>query len=134
MLANMACSLIEEHQIRTTLAKARAVRPFVERMITFARRGDLTARRHVLKHLRRKAPVKILFDKIGPFYAERPGGYTRIVKLGQRRGDAARMAIVELVDREGLTGEKPSKKSSAKSKKSGKTSKTAKAEKTAEGS
>jgi large subunit ribosomal protein L17 len=129
MLANMACSLIEERQIRTTLAKARAVRPFVERMITFARRGDLNARRHVLKHLRRKAPVKILFEKIGPFYADRPGGYTRILKLGQRRGDAAELAIIELVDREKLTGEKPAKKSTAKSKT---TKKAAKAQKTDE--
>lgn len=113
MLANMACSLIEERQIRTTLAKARAVRPFVERMITFARRGDLAARRHVLKHLHQKDAVKTLFDQIGPFYADRHGGYTRIVKLGQRRGDAAPIAILELVDREALSGEKTKGKSKA---------------------
>ena len=106
LFANMACSLIEEKQIQTTVAKARAVRAFVERMITFARKGDLSSRRHVLKHLRQRMAVKTLFDKIGPFYANRTGGYTRIVKLGQRRGDAAPMAILELVDREAMEGEK----------------------------
>lgn len=114
LLANMTCSLIQEKQIQTTVAKARAVRPFVERMITFARKGDLSSRRHVLKHLRQKAAVKMLFNQIGPFYAERNGGYTRIVKLGQRRGDAAPLAILELVDREAMGGEKKRKATSSK--------------------
>ncbi|TKJ40401.1 50S ribosomal protein L17 [candidate division LCP-89 bacterium B3_LCP] len=115
LLANMACCLIKEKQIKTTVAKARAVRPFIERMITFARKGDLSSRRHVLKHLRYKPAVKVLFDEIGPFYAERNGGYTRILKLGQRRGDAAPLAILELVDKEALSGDKTKdKKASAK--------------------
>ena len=114
LFANMACALIQERQIRTTVAKARAVRPYVERMITFARKGDLASRRHVLKHLRRKAVVKTLFDQIGPFYADRNGGYTRIVKLGMRRGDAAPLAILELVDREAIGGGKTKAKVSKK--------------------
>ncbi|MBU1881965.1 50S ribosomal protein L17 [bacterium] len=126
MLANMACSLIEERQIRTTLPKARAVRPFVERMITFARKGDLASRRHVLKHLRNKAAVKVLFDDLGPFYSKRNGGYTRIMKLGQRRGDAAMIAIIELVDREAISGKTTKEKESTKKKAAEKTEKNAK--------
>jgi large subunit ribosomal protein L17 len=114
MMANMACALIQEKQIRTTFAKARAVRSFVERMITFARKGDLASRRHVLKHLRHKPTVKLLFDEIGPFYADRNGGYTRILKLGQRRGDAASVAVIELVDREAIGGGKTKKKTEKK--------------------
>jgi len=106
----MACALIQEKQIHTTIAKARALRPFAERMITFARKGDLASRRHVLKHLRHKESVKLLFDEIGPFYADRNGGYTRIIKLGQRRGDAAPIAIIELVDYETIGGKKDKKK------------------------
>jgi len=126
MLANMACSLIEQRQIKTTLPKARAVRPFVERMITFARKGDLASRRHVLKHLRNKTAVKVLFDDLGPFYSKRDGGYTRILKLGQRRGDAAMMAIIELVDREALSGKSGKSKDSAKKKSSAAKTKKAK--------
>lgn len=106
LYANLTCALINERQIRTTLAKAKAVRPFVERMITFAKKGDLASRRHVLSYLGQKAAVKELFDTLGPHYAERNGGYTRIVKLGFRRGDAALTAIMEFVDREALPGEK----------------------------
>ncbi len=113
LFANMACALIQDKQIRTTFAKARAVRPFVERMITFARKGDLASRRHVLKHMRNKDSVKLLFDEIGPFYIDRNGGYTRIIKLGQRRGDAAPVAILELVDYEAIGGEKGKKKEEA---------------------
>jgi large subunit ribosomal protein L17 len=101
----MACALIKERQIRTTLAKAKALRPFIERMITFAKKGDLASRRHVLSLLGQKSAVKDLFDKLGPHYAERNGGYTRVLKLGFRRGDAAPTAIIELVDRESLPGE-----------------------------
>jgi large subunit ribosomal protein L17 len=125
MLANMACALIKERQIKTTVAKARAVKPLVERMITFARRGDLAARRHVLKHLRQKTTVKLLFDEIGPFYSDRNGGYTRIVKLGQRRGDAAPIAILELVDREALSGGKTKEKKKSAEKRTPKKTKTA---------
>lgn len=114
LYANMACALIRDRQIQTTTAKARALRPFVERMITFARKGDLASRRHVLRHLRQKSAVKELFERIGPLYAERNGGYTRIVKLGQRRGDAAALAILELVDREALGGEKIKEKKTGK--------------------
>ena len=114
MMANMACALIQEKQIRTTVAKARAVRSFVERMITFARKGDLSSRRHVLRHLRHKPTVKLLFEEIGPFYADRHGGYTRLLKLGQRRGDAAPLAVIELVDRESIGGGKTKKKGEKK--------------------
>ncbi len=116
LYANMACALLKEKQIRTTLAKARAVRPYVERMITFAKKGDLASRRHVLRHLRQKEVVKELFDTIGPFFAERPGGYTRIMKLGVRRGDAAPLAIMELVNREALSGDKKAEKEKAEKK------------------
>lgn len=122
LFANMTCALIKEKQIRTTTAKAKALRPFVERMITFARKGQLAGRRHVLKHLRQKNAVKELFDKIGPFYANRDGGYTRIIKLGQRRGDAAPLAILELVDREAL-GEPKIKEKGTSTKKSRKKTK-----------
>jgi large subunit ribosomal protein L17 len=121
LYANMACALIKERQIRTTLAKAKALRPYVERMITFAKKGDLASRRHVLSLLGQKDAVKELFLNLAPHYAERNGGYTRILKLGFRRGDAAPTAIMELVDREALPGEsekvkKEQEKRSAKKK------------------
>lgn len=97
LLANLAASLITEGKIRTTLPKAKAVRPLAEKLITKARRGDLHARRTVLKTITDVAVVTKLFDEVAPRYAERPGGYTRIVKLGPRRGDGAEMAIIELV-------------------------------------
>ncbi len=115
LFANLACALIKDKQIRTTLAKARALRPYIERMITFAKKGDLASRRHVLKYLRQKDLVKELFEKIGPHFTTRSGGYTRIMKLGIRRGDAAPLAIIELVNREALVGEmEESKKEAAK--------------------
>lgn len=128
LFANMACALIEERQIQTTVAKARALRPFVERMITFARKGDLASRRHVLKHLRKKTAVKVLFDHIGPFFAERNGGYTRMVKLGRRRGDAAPLAILELVDLEAIGGGKAKEKEAKKQAKKKKAKPEAQAE------
>lgn len=97
ILANLTRSLIEEGRVETTLAKAKAVRPLAEKMITKARRGDLHSRRVVLRTIRDNAVVTKLFDDVAPQYAERPGGYTRIVKLGPRRGDGAEMAIIELV-------------------------------------
>jgi len=101
MLANLATSLFEHGRITTTEAKAKRLRPYAEKLVTFGKRGDLHARRQVLKVLRDKSVVHELFAEIGPRYANRPGGYTRIVKIGNRKGDNAPMAIIELV--EGLT-------------------------------
>jgi len=100
LLANLAAALFEKKRIVTTLAKAKFCRPRAERFITCAKKGTLSARRNVLRRLPRKNIVKILFDEIGPKYKNRNGGYTRIVKLGYRRGDAAPMAVLELVEYE----------------------------------
>lgn len=97
MLANLATSLFEHDRITTTEAKAKRLRPLAERLITFAKRGDLHARRRVLAVIRDKSVVHKLFTEIGPRVAERPGGYTRITKVGNRKGDNARMAVIELV-------------------------------------
>jgi large subunit ribosomal protein L17 len=101
MLANLATSLFEHGRITTTEAKAKRLRPLAERLITFAKRGDIHARRRVLTVVRDKTVVHTLFAEIGPQYAERAGGYTRITKIGPRKGDNAPMAVIELV--EGLT-------------------------------
>ena len=98
LLANQICSLIEHQRIKTTLAKARAVRPLAERMVTLGKNGSLHARRTALATLRQRNAVKKLFDDIAPRSAERNGGYTRIVKLGYRRSDSACMAFIEWVD------------------------------------
>jgi large subunit ribosomal protein L17 len=98
LVANQVCSLIEHRRIKTTLAKAKAVRPLAERMVTLGKNGSLHARRNALSILRQKNAVKKLFDEIAPASTERNGGYTRIVKLGQRRSDSARMAFIEWVD------------------------------------
>ena len=98
MLANLATELFEHGRITTTEAKARRLRPFAERLITFAKRGDMHARRQVLTVVRDKGVVHELFTEIGPRFANRPGGYTRIVKVGPRKGDNAPMAIIELVE------------------------------------
>jgi len=98
LYANLACSLIEHGRIRTTEAKAKAVKPYAEKMITLARRGDLHARRQALAELRSQEVVHKLFADVAPRMADRPGGYSRIVKLGQRQGDAAEMVYLELVD------------------------------------
>ncbi|HET8751716.1 MAG TPA: 50S ribosomal protein L17 [Gaiellaceae bacterium] len=98
LYANLTCSLLEHGRIRTTEAKAKAVRPFAEQMITLGRRGDLHARRQALAVLRSQEVVHKLFADVGPRMAERPGGYSRIVKLGHRPGDAAEMVYLELVD------------------------------------
>jgi len=97
ILANLAASLIEQERLTTTTAKAKVLRPYVEKMITKARRGDLHARRLVLRKIEDTEVVTKLFDDVAPRYADRPGGYTRIVKLGPRRGDGAEMAMIELV-------------------------------------
>ena len=98
MLANLATALFEHGKITTTEAKAKRLRPLAERLITFAKRGDLHARRRVLTVVRDKSVVHTLFEEIGPRYATRQGGYTRIVKVGPRKGDNAPMAVIELVE------------------------------------
>ncbi len=98
ILANLATALFEHGRITTTEAKAKRLRPVAERLITKAKRGDLHARRQVLTVVRDKGVVHSLFAEIGPRYNTRPGGYTRIVKLGPRKGDAAPMALIELVE------------------------------------
>jgi large subunit ribosomal protein L17 len=98
LYANLTGALIEHGRIKTTVTKAKAVKPIAEQMITLGRRGDLHARRQATAFLRSKDVVYKLFDEVAPRFAERPGGYTRIVKLGQRYGDAADMVYLELVD------------------------------------
>jgi large subunit ribosomal protein L17 len=98
ILSNLATSLFRHGRITTTVVKAKRLRPFAERLITKAKRGDLHARRQVLTVVRDRDVSTALFDEIGPRYAARPGGYTRIVKTAPRRGDAAPMAIIELVE------------------------------------
>lgn len=98
MLANLATALFEHGRITTTEAKARRLRPVAERLITKAKRGDLHARRQVLSVVRDKGVVHALFTDIGPRYENRPGGYTRITKVGPRKGDNAPMALIELVE------------------------------------
>ena len=98
LYSNLAGALIEHGRIKTTEAKAKAVKPFAEQMITLGRRGDLHARRLALAELRSQDVVHLLFAEVGPRFADRPGGYTRIVKLGPRYGDAAQMVYLELVD------------------------------------
>lgn len=108
LLANLACSLIEHHQIKTTLAKAKALRPFAEKLVTLGKRGSVHARRQAAaqlqnQSLRQKAAVKKLFGDIATATADRQGGYTRITKLGVRQSDAAPMAFIEWVDTIGST-------------------------------
>jgi len=98
LLANQVCSLIEHHRIKTTLAKAKAVRPLAEKMVTLGKKGSLHARRTALAVLRQRDAVKKLFDDIAPRSADRKGGYTRIIKLGARKSDAAPVAFIEWVD------------------------------------
>jgi large subunit ribosomal protein L17 len=98
LLANLATALFEHDRITTTEAKAKRLRPLAEKLITFAKRGDLHARRQVLTVVRDKDVVHKLFAEIGPKFAERPGGYTRIVKINPRKGDNAPMAVIELVE------------------------------------
>jgi large subunit ribosomal protein L17 len=100
LYSNLAGALIEHGRIKTTEAKAKAVKPFAEQMITLGKRGDLHARRLALAELRSQDVVHLLFADVAPRFAERPGGYTRIVKLGPRLGDAADMVYLELVDYE----------------------------------
>jgi large subunit ribosomal protein L17 len=113
LLANQVCSLIEHRRIKTTLAKAKAVKPLAERMLTLGKKGDLHARRVAISYLKHKDIVKKLFTEIAPAAADRKGGYTRITKLGARLSDSAPMAFLEWVDyapeAKEETAEKPAK-------------------------
>ncbi len=102
MLANLAASLVKSGRVKTTDAKAKEVRPFIERLVTFARRGDLHARRIVKSRIRDGEAVRKLFDEIGPKYVNRFGGYTRIIKLGFRLGDNSPLSLIEFVGDEKL--------------------------------
>jgi large subunit ribosomal protein L17 len=106
LISNLATALLENKQVRTTTVKAKEARRTIERLITFAKRGTLADRRQVLRTVRDKSVVKTLFDEIAPTYESRNGGYTRVIKLGRRRGDGAEMAVLELVGYEGAVIEK----------------------------
>jgi large subunit ribosomal protein L17 len=105
LLANLATSLFEHGRIKTTEPKARALRPYAEKLITHAKKGTLHNRREVMKKIRDKDVVHVLFAEIGPFYADRAGGYTRIIKVENRKGDNAPMAVIELVREKTVTSE-----------------------------
>ncbi len=114
LFANLSGQLFVHKRITTTLAKAKYTRQYAERLITFARRGTLADRRHVLKSITDKAVVKTLFDDLGTHFKNRDGGYTRIIKLGLRRGDAAPMAILELVGFDDIPLEAPKSKGTSR--------------------
>lgn len=99
-LANMAAALVKHEQITTTLPKARALRPFVEKLVTLGKKGGLANRRMIISKMRDVAQTRKVMDVLGPRYATRPGGYIRIIKAGFRHGDAAPMAVIEFVDRD----------------------------------
>ena len=105
LLANLATSLFEHGRITTTEPKARALRPYAEKLITHAKKGTLHNRREVLKKIRDKDVVHALFDEIGPFFSDRDGGYTRVIKIEPRKGDNAPMAVIELVREKTATSE-----------------------------
>lgn len=134
LLRNLTTQLFAHERIQTTLMKAKEMRPFAERLLTLAKRETLHARRQVLRHVHDKDVVGKLFDTLSARYAQRPGGYTRIVKLGPRRGDAAEMAIVELVDAElkAPKAEAPEKDKGAKAPKTDKKAKATKKTEAAE--
>src|SRR5207244_10397202 len=116
LLANQVCNLIEHQRIKTTLAKAKAVRPIAEKMVTLAKNGSIHALRTAFSTLRHKDAVKKLFDEIAPRSSERNGGYTRIVRLGQRKSDSASMAFIEWVDAAVVVEEQPTEDKKAKKK------------------
>jgi large subunit ribosomal protein L17 len=116
LLANQVCSLIEHRRIKTTLAKAKAARPLAERMVTLGKNGSLHARRNALSILRHRDAVKKLFEEIAPASTERNGGYTRIIRLGQRKSDSAAMAFLEWVDAPRVVEEKPAEEKKSKRK------------------
>ncbi|MFP4082029.1 MAG: 50S ribosomal protein L17 [Candidatus Aminicenantes bacterium] len=117
LLRNLVTSLLEKERVKTTLAKARAARPMAEKMITLAKKDTLHARRKALSFIFKKDTVKKLFDEIAPRFSERPGGYTRIVKLDSRAGDGAELAMIELVGSEFKKKEKKKTKEKPKGKK-----------------
>ena len=116
LLRNQVTSFLEKERIRTTLSKAKATKPIAEKMITLAKKNTLHARRQTLQVIYKRDVVKKLFDDIGPRFVERPGGYTRIIKLGPRMGDGAEMAILELVGSEFKKKEKKKEKLKDKAK------------------
>ncbi len=116
MFRNMVTDFLDKERIFTTVAKAKELRPFAEKMITLGKRDNLHSRRRALSIIRRKSVVHKLFDSLAPRYADRNGGFTRIIRLGFRKGDSAETAIIELVDREGEK-ETPKKSKKARSKK-----------------
>jgi len=116
LLRNQVTSFLEKERMRTTLSKAKATKPIAEKMITLAKKNTLHARRQALQIIYKRDVVKKLFDDIGPRFIERPGGYTRIVKLGPRMGDGAEMAILELVGTEFKKKEKKKEKLKDKAK------------------
>lgn len=107
LLANLFCSLVEHNRVKTTLAKAKALRPFAEKLLTLGKKGGLSNHRLAISRVHQEDAVKKLFDKIAPRFKERAGGYTRVVKLGPRQSDSAPMAIIEWVD---YVIEKPAEK------------------------
>ena len=116
LLSNQVCSLIEHQRIKTTLAKAKAVRPLAEKMVTLGKKASIHARRTALATLRQKNAVKKLFDDIAPRSVNRNGGYTRVVKLGQRKSDSASMAFIEWVDAAQVIEEKAAEEKKTKRK------------------
>ena len=116
LLRNLVTSFLEKERISTTHAKAKAVRPIAEKMITLAKTNTLHTRRQALRYIYKKDVVKKLFEDIGPRFTERPGGYTRIIKVGPRAGDGTEMALIELVGTEFKKKEKKKEKMSAKAK------------------
>lgn len=117
MLSNLAVSLIEHKRIKTTHARAKELRRFIEPLITFAKKGDLHSRRQVLRKVKHKEAVQLLFNDIAPAYKDRNGGYTRIIKLGFRDNDRAKVSMIELVDLVGAVDEKSSPEKDSKEKK-----------------
>lgn len=117
LLSNLAAALFVHKHVKTTTAKAKEVQRFADRLITFAKRGSLADRRQVLRFVRDRQVVKGLFDEIAPQFKDRNGGYTRVIKLGQRRGDGAEMALVELVGYEGILVKKQQTRAEEKAEK-----------------
>ncbi|NIL99574.1 MAG: 50S ribosomal protein L17 [Acidobacteria bacterium] len=123
LLRNLSTQLFANEKIQTTLAKAKELRPFAERLVTISKRGTLHARRQVARHIHDRKVVSKLFDTLSARYDQRPGGYTRIIKLGPRRGDSAEMAMIELVDSEGSEAVEPAEAAPPKKKKKAKATK-----------
>ena len=117
MLANLVCSLIEHKRVKTTLAKAKAARSVAEKMVTLGKKGTIAQRRLAVARLHQETAAKILFKEIAPVYKDRTGGYTRIIKLGQRNGDAAQKAILEWVDYTPAVEAAPAAEAAAEAKK-----------------